>query len=42
MENIYRFQREMEANGNVCDLLIYADMGHGFFNYQNQEKNGMY
>lgn len=32
-ENVTDFQAKMEAAGNTCYLVPFADMGHGFFNF---------
>jgi acetyl esterase len=32
-ENVIDFQTRMEAAGNTCYVVPFADMGHGFFNY---------
>ncbi len=31
-ENVERFQKLMQAQGNVCELVPFPDRGHGFFN----------
>lgn len=31
------FKARMEEAGNRCDLFLYEDQGHGFFNYKNPE-----
>lgn len=32
-----KYKSKMEALGNRCDLLLYPEQTHGFFNYENTE-----
>jgi len=32
-ELLFSFQKRMKAKGNECEVVIYPDAGHGFFNY---------
>ena len=32
VETIHRFKRLIELNGGRCDLFLYKNLGHGFFN----------
>jgi acetyl esterase/lipase len=36
-----KFQRELRARGNRCELRLYADQAHGFFNF-NDGRNPFY
>lgn len=42
VENATRFKQEMDELGNDCELSVFEQMGHGFFNFAFQEQNGMY
>jgi acetyl esterase/lipase len=33
------FQEKMRAEGNRCDLFLYEDQKHGFFNFRNDPEN---
>jgi dipeptidyl aminopeptidase/acylaminoacyl peptidase len=32
-----KYQKLMEEKGGRCDLHLYKDQGHGFFNFSNKE-----
>lgn len=35
VETVKYFKRVMEKVGNICELNLYSEQGHGFFNYKN-------
>ncbi|WP_339741072.1 alpha/beta hydrolase [uncultured Sunxiuqinia sp.] len=40
VETAKRFKKNMEVAGNRCDLFLYEDQKHGFFNYREGNKDG--
>jgi acetyl esterase len=38
-ENVVRFQLQMQAAGNTCELHSYAGEAHGFFNFTRDKKH---
>lgn len=42
VESIKEFQRKMRAAGNDCELVVYPDRDHGFFNWNSSEEHICY
>lgn len=40
VETAKLYQQKMEAAGNRCDLFLYEDQKHGFFNFREDSKDG--
>lgn len=41
-EQLRRFARSMTSAGNQCEVRIYPDAGHGFFNYGREQNRFFY
>lgn len=39
IENVERFTKLMKEKKNRCELVVYKDQGHGFFNLKRSKKN---
>src|SRR5690606_41837393 len=37
VETARRYKEAMEASGNRCELILYENQEHGFFNHKNPE-----
>ena len=40
VETAKLYKQKMETAGNRCDLFLYEDQKHGFFNYRSDSKDG--
>jgi len=40
VETVKLYKQKIETTGNRCDLFLYEDQKHGFFNYREDSKDG--